>query len=93
MLWQQLAAKIFKDGELSNQATKDFLPNLVGDLFMWLGGLAFAMIVFGGIKYMLAAGEVEKIKKAKKIIAYSIIGMVIAASSSVIIKLIAGVIG
>ena len=47
--------------------------------------LALATMVWGGIYYIIALGQDEKIQKAKKIILAAIIGIIIAGISFVII--------
>ncbi len=90
MIWF-LAKKV--DIELNNQVDESVLGIFIGRLFFWLGVLAFTFIVIGGIKYILAAGNPDKITSAKKTINYSIIGLIIASLSYVIISLVTGAFG
>jgi hypothetical protein len=59
--------------------------NVVIDIFNivfgLLAGIAFVSIVYGGFKYVISQGEPDKIGKAKDIILYSIIGLVISLSA------------
>jgi len=54
---------------------------VVVKIIQWsLGGLglfAVIMVIWGGYGWMMAAGNEEKIKKAKAILSYAIIGLII----------------
>ena len=55
--------------------------NLLNIVFGILAGIAFISVVYGGFKYVLSQGEPDKIGKAKNIILYSIIGLIVAFSA------------
>jgi hypothetical protein len=46
------------------------------------------MIIYGGIIYVISAGESGKINQAKTIIMYSVVGLVIAMSAFVIVNFV-----
>lgn len=48
------------------------------------------MLVIGGIMYLMAAGNEDQIDRGKKIVKYSIIGILIALASLVLVKQVAG---
>src|SRR3989339_791554 len=50
------------------------------------GKIAAAMVIYGGILYVTSAGEEEKTGKAKKILMYAIIGIVIIFLSFAIVN-------
>lgn len=54
---------------------------LLGTIFNWflgfVGTLAFLMFVWAGFSYMTSRGQGDKVKKAKTIMVYSLIGIVI----------------
>lgn len=54
---------------------------LIGQIISWLLGLIgvilIALIVYGGVLYMTAAGNEEQADKAKKILTYSVVGVAI----------------
>lgn len=55
-----------------------------------LGSLAVLLLILAGIQYITAAGNAEKIKKARQSILQIILGIVVLASSYAIIALILG---
>jgi hypothetical protein len=63
--------------------------NTLNFLLSIVGVLALIMLVVGGIMYLTAAGSEDQIDKGKKIVKYSIIGIVIALAAMVIVKQIA----
>ncbi len=72
-------------------ATSDFSV-LVGNVLKWVlsvaGSIALLMLVAGGIMYITSAGDEQKVASSKKIITWTIIGlMVVLASYSIIFVL------
>lgn len=63
--------------------------NVLNFLLGILGVLAMVMLVIGGIMYLTSAGDEDRIDKGKKIFTYSIIGIIVAMSSLVVVKQIA----
>ncbi len=57
----------------------------------FLGLVAVIMVIFGGFLYVTAAGAQENIDKGKKILMYSIIGIIIILLSFAIINTVLGV--
>ena len=64
------------------------LINVLNIVFGVLAGIAFISVVYGGFKYVISQGEPDKIGKAKNIIMYSIVGLVIAMSAFGIVNLL-----
>lgn len=56
----------------------------------FLGILAVIMVIYGGVTYVTAAGADDAIGNAKKIILYSLIGIVIILLSFAIVNTILG---
>jgi len=52
--------------------------NVVNWAFFIIMGFAVLMIVWGGIMFMQSQGEEEKVKKAKQLILYAAVGIVVA---------------
>ena len=78
-------------GSLGNCATESGCvdPNtMVTNLIQWVVGIAgvvsVAFIVYGGISYTISAGDPSKLQKAKQIILYALIGLVIVALAEII---------
>lgn len=64
------------------------------NLMIGLAGIFFvALFFYGGITWMMAANNSDKIGKAKKIITYAIIGIIFVASAYIISYAISSVFG
>lgn len=63
------------------------IVDVLNVIFGVLAGIAFISVVYGGFKYVISQGEPDKIGKAKDIIMYSLIGLVIAFSAFGIVNL------
>jgi cytochrome bd-type quinol oxidase subunit 2 len=59
---------------------------IVDFFLLFLGLIAVIMIIYGGVTYVTAAGNEEKVGKAKKIIMYAIIGIVIVLISFALVN-------
>src|SRR5687767_8742299 len=51
-----------------------------------LGSISLAVFVWGGIIWMTASGNDEKIKKAKNVIVYAVFGLIMAFGSYAILR-------
>ena len=75
---------------LRNQAnyTTTDLPTFVGRIIKWILGIIgvvmIAMFVYGGVSYATSAGSEEKIESGKKIMVYTVIGVVVIALAYVL---------
>ncbi len=72
---------------------KDIAINVLNFLLSVFGILAIIALVIGGGMYLTAYGDEKKIDSGKKIITYALIGIVVALSSLVLTRQIAGLIG
>lgn len=61
------------------------------DYFLgFLGLLAVIMVVYGGVTYVSSAGNDEAVGKAKKIIMYALIGIIVILLSIVVVRAVLG---
>jgi hypothetical protein len=63
--------------------------NVLNFLLSIVGALAIIMMIVGGVMYLTSGGDEEKIKSAKKITLYSIIGITVALAALVLVKAVA----
>lgn len=61
---------------------------VLGFLLSGLGALTLLMGIYGGASWLLAAGNEEKITKAKKTLSYAVLGLVIVLASYSIINFV-----
>ena len=66
-------------------ATATDLPKLIGNviavLLSVLGIIFVVLVVYAGFLYLTSSGEDEKVKKAKKLLTQSVIGLVIIVAA------------
>ena len=64
--------------------------NVVYFLLLSVGGTAIMSVLFAGILYLTAGGNEEQIKRAKKALIASIVGIAVALAALVLVKIIGG---
>lgn len=68
----------------------DVLVNGLNIVYFLAGVIAIIVIIVGGITYATSAGNSGNITKAKNLILYSIVGLVIVLSAFVITNFVSG---
>lgn len=74
----------------SEQGLIDLIPGAINVLLGFLGILAFGFIVYAGVLYLISQGGKEQVEKAKKILTYSVIGMVVIIAAYAITNYLLG---
>jgi hypothetical protein len=64
------------------------VSTILGIVFGIVGALALLMITVSGLRYVLSAGDPEKIAKAKKGIIYALVGLALAISAEAIVSFV-----
>jgi len=80
------------DIKVSKKTTDDDLVGIiqgVGDAILAVAGaLAVVMLIIGGVRYIISAGNSDQIAGAKKTIEYAIAGVIIVALAAFALRLI-----
>ncbi len=76
--------KTFKDAE-------GFLGGVIDLLVKMVGLAAFVFLMIGGFRMVVAAGNDNEIQKAKSMIQYAVIGLVVALLAYIIVSTVQGV--
>ena len=63
---------------------------MVNYFLYFLGFLATVMIIYGGILYVTSAGNDENVGKAKKVLLYAIVGILVILLSFAIVNTVIG---
>ncbi|PLX26654.1 hypothetical protein C0583_06485 [Candidatus Parcubacteria bacterium] len=78
--------------ELSNPIGTEnpniIIGRIINAILGVVGSLALLMFIYGGLTWMLAAGNNERVQKGKDILIWATIGMVVIFSSYAVIKFI-----
>lgn len=67
----------------ANQGTLDTLFNI---LYITIGAIAVLLIVIAGLRYVLSQGDPTKVADAKRMIIYTLAGVVVIALAATIVK-------
>jgi hypothetical protein len=74
----------------STSITQTTIPAVVNTLLYFVGAIAIIMIIVGGLRYVISAGNPSAIQSAKNTILYSIVGLVLAISAYAIVSFVTG---
>lgn len=69
---------------------RSLILTIVNWFLGFLGLIAVIMVIYGGVTYVVSAGSDEAVGKAKKIIMYALIGIVIILLSFVLVNAVLG---
>jgi len=69
---------------------KETVINVINWVLGLLGIIAVIMILVGGFQWMTAAGNEEKVEKAKKVISAAIVGLIIILLAWAIVNFVIG---
>ena len=73
---------------LGTNTMQDSIKNVINILLGLLGVIAVLIILYGGFMWMTAAGNEDKVEKAKKLIISGIIGIIIILSAYTIAQFV-----
>lgn len=71
-------------------SAKQLVLTIVNYFLYFLGLIATLMVIYGGILYVTAAGDTEKVDKGKKVISYALIGIIIILLSFALVNSVLG---
>lgn len=77
----QLDDKNYDKSLVSSTDLKEYIITIVDYALGFLGLIAVIIVIYGGVLYVTAAGEDEKVGKAKKAIGYAAVGLLIVMGS------------
>lgn len=82
-------AQVFQNVNIPKKEAGDSsLKNILNVVFTWAGIIAVISIMVGGVYYVISAGDSSKISRAKNILMYSIIGLLLVIFASVIVNFV-----
>lgn len=91
LLWQALT--VYAANELGlpeNNLDGAAVAKILGEVFKWGGILAVIMIIVGGVIYTVSAGDETRLRQAKAIIQYSVIGLIVMILAFAIVTFVIG---
>lgn len=72
----------------AKNSAKNTIFNVINTILGLVGSLSVVMIVYAGIQYVISAGDSGKVAKAKNIIIYAVVGLLIAVFSYTIVNFV-----
>lgn len=84
--WLQGKSATVTGSELSNAKISTVIASLMRWLLYLVGFLAVIAFVISGILYLTAAGDDERIERAKTAMIYAIVGVIVALMGLIIIN-------
>ena len=86
---KKTGTKAFGEESIANTPSmQEAIGQIIGVTLSFLGIIFFVLVIYGGFLWMTAAGSEEQVGKAKKIIVYAAIGIIIILSAYIITNLI-----
>lgn len=82
------SSQICKANQPAQSGVFTILKNVINILLIVVGIVAVIMIVVGGLRYVLSAGDSNAINGAKNTILYAVVGLVIAVLSFSIVNFV-----
>lgn len=82
------------DGSLGSAGTdpREVAARIINVALGFLGIIAVVIVLFGGFKWMTAAGNEDKVEEAKKILGAGVIGLVIVLAAWALATYVIGVV-
>ncbi|MBU1089570.1 pilin, partial [Patescibacteria group bacterium] len=74
------------DQGLCDAGLRTLTLNIINWVLLFLGLIATGFLIYGGFLYITSAGNDENINKAKKLITYAAIGIVVILISAVLVN-------
>lgn len=65
-----------------------FLQQIINILLFIIGSIAVLMIIIGGLRYVLSAGDQNAVTGAKNTILYSVVGLIVAIMAFAIVNFV-----
>ena len=85
------ADKIIKADEIGFTGPKsadNFVGGILNAVYFWMAVVAVGFIIYGGYMYMISGGDPGRVKKAKDVLLYAVIGIVVVMVAFVITRFI-----
>ena len=75
-------------GQQDSRSAGDIAKDVVNIMFFIVGVMAVIMIIWGGIRYVLSAGNSTTLTSAKNTIMYAVIGLIVAILAYTIVNFV-----
>ncbi len=69
----------------NQEEIQEYLKNIIFKIIPWIAGIAILMIIYAGFVYTTSAGEANKVKLARDIIKFTVIGIIVIMLAGTIV--------
>lgn len=69
------------------------INNVLSVVTGFMGIIAVCVMIYGGVQYTISAGDMNKVTRAKHIIIYGVVGLVVSLLAFVIVRFVSGIVG
>ncbi|MBR3204277.1 hypothetical protein IKF81_01180 [Candidatus Saccharibacteria bacterium] len=81
-----------KTEEMPSNLTGNIIPKITHLILFAVGAISVIMLLFGGLRYALSAGDSKKVTDAKNTILYALIGLAICIFAYAIVEFVLGIV-
>lgn len=67
---------------------KELIKRVINTIMFILGLIVVVMVIYGGGKYVMSAGDANKVASAKNTILYAIVGLIVAIAAFAIVRFV-----
>lgn len=85
------AREVAESGGLSTAEPRPLIALIIRTLLGFVGLIAVAVVIYGGVMYITSAGDDSKAEKAKKLIGYAVVGLLLIGTAALIVNVIIAV--
>ncbi len=71
-------------------ASSDTITHVLNILFVTMGALALLMLVIAGFRYIISGGSADDVASAKRMMIYTIVGLVVISLAATIVNFVLG---
>lgn len=76
------------ENPIEAETPQEFIGNILNAVLGVVGSLALLMFVYGGLVWMTAAGNADKVQKGKSILTWAALGLVIIFTSYALVNFV-----
>jgi hypothetical protein len=87
MKLNELAVGLINNSGLPHtQATSSTITTVFNLLLSIMGAITFLILVIAGLRYVVSEGDPTKVAESRRMIIYSLVGLVVIASATAIVN-------
>lgn len=81
-------SRLCKETKNAENDVSDLISTISNTMFFLLGAICVIMIIYGGFRYITSNGDASRVKSAKDIVLYAVIGLIVALLAYAIVQFV-----